>query len=72
MKMAQHHAPADPPCTCYLCRAYFARWPQRMTRSQQWERRRIGSTRDDGTRKRWTEAQKAEYRHRMAERFNLA
>jgi len=55
-------SPLEGECTCGLCKMFFAWWP-RATRGERWERRRINVTRDDGTRKPWTEAERAEWRH---------
>jgi hypothetical protein len=60
----------DKECSCDICAAFFVRWPKRLNRNEeQWERRRINVTRDDGTRKRWDEAERAEYRHDRSKRF---
>jgi hypothetical protein len=56
------HTPLEGECTCDLCKKFFAWWP-RVTRGEIWERRRTNVTRDDGTRKPWTEAERAEWRH---------
>jgi hypothetical protein len=64
----------DPPCTCNLCRAFFRKWPvltrdERYAATGTWDRRRINVTNDYGYRKKWTEAQRAEYRHYLSKRF---